>query len=213
MKSPLAYLEKRLVPVSVIKHAKDAVPLAEALLAAGLNVIEVTLRTDAALEAMAAIRKSCPQMGVGAGTILDASVLPKLVDMGILFGVAPGLNPRLVEAAQKLNFPLMPGVITPTEIEQARGLGLDLLKFFPAEPAGGANMVKAVSGPYGHTGIKFVPTGGITADKVKEYLSIPTVAAIGGSWFVEPSMVEQGQFAEITRLTEQAVFTATVGAH
>jgi len=195
----------RLVPVAVIPSLKQAVPLAETLMEAGLPHIEITLRTDCALESMAAIRKAVPEMTVGAGTILDAEILPKLVDMGVAFGVSPGLNPKVVEKAQGLGFTMIPGVITPGEVELGRSLGLKLLKFFPAEAAGGAKMLKALAGPYGHTGLKFVPTGGINAANAGAYLDLSVTAAIGGSWFVDKQLVADGDFAKIGSLTREAL--------
>lgn len=200
-----ALYKTRLVPVAVIKNADDAEPLAAALLEAGLPHIEVTLRTPCAMEAMERIRKAYPEMTVGAGTVIDPAILPELVDKGIGFGVSPGFNPKLIEKAQSLNFQMIPGVITPTEVELALSHGLKLLKFFPAEQAGGAAMLKALAGPYGHTGVQFVPTGGINAAKAPDYLSTPVTAAIGGSWFVSPKLMEAGNFAEITRLTREAL--------
>lgn len=200
--------EKRLVPVAVIYRVEDAVPLMEALLAGGLDVIEVTLRTEAALESMKAIRARFPEALVGAGTILDAEIVPQLVDLGCAFGVSPGLNERVVEAALAANFPMTPGVITPSEVERARSFGLKVLKFFPAEAAGGAKMLKALAGPYGHTGLSFVPTGGINAAKAPDYFALPTVAAVGGSWFVDKKLVNAGNWPEITRLTAEALTLA-----
>jgi len=139
----------RLVPVAVIPALKDALPLAEALLQAGLPHIEITLRTECALAAMRAIREEFPEMIIGAGTILDPDILPELVGMGVAFGVSPGLNPAVVERAQALDFQMVPGVVTPGEVERGLSLGLKLLKFFPAEAAGGAKMLKALAGPYG----------------------------------------------------------------
>ena len=196
---------RRLVPVAVIERVEDAVPLAEALLAGGLDIIEVTLRTEAALGAMQQIRAACPGMIVGAGTVIDPEIVPQLADIGVEFAVAPGLNERVVEAAANASLPLTPGVITPSEIEQARGYGLKLLKFFPAEQFGGAKTLKALAGPYGHTGIKFVPTGGIDLAKAKDYWALSCVAAVGGSWFVSPKLIAEGKFDEVTRLTAEAL--------
>ena len=195
----------RLVPVAVIPDLKSALPLAEALMEAGLPHIEVTLRTECAMEAMRAICKEFPDMTVGAGTILDAAVLPELIEIGVAFGVSPGLNPVVIEAAQKRGFRMIPGVITPGEVERGLSLGLDLLKFFPAEAAGGAAMLKALAGPYGHTGVKFVPTGGINAGNAKAYLDLKVTAAIGGSWFVDKALVQAGDFDKIRELTREAL--------
>lgn len=198
-------LSHRLVPVAVIDRAADAVPLAEALLAAGLPVIEVTLRSEEAMAAIRAIRQALPDMQVGAGTLLDPEMVSPLVDLGVSFAVSPGLNETVLGVCQKNGLPLLPGVITPTEIEQARQLGVKVLKFFPAEPAGGARFLSALSGPYGHTGIRFVPTGGIDAQKLSDYLKISTVAAVGGSWFVDKKLLSSGDFAAVTRLTREAL--------
>jgi 2-dehydro-3-deoxyphosphogluconate aldolase/(4S)-4-hydroxy-2-oxoglutarate aldolase len=208
-KTPILMIDKisqsKLVPVVVIDNVKDALPLAEALLKAGLNVIEVTLRTEAALESMKVIAKEFPDMILGAGTILNPGIIPELIDSGVSFGISPGINPKVIEAADKNNFPMIPGVISPCDIELARSLGLNLLKFFPAEAAGGAAMVKALAAPYGHTGIKFIPTGGINSANMMDYLVIPEVIAIGGSWFVSKALVNNGKFEEITKLTQEAL--------
>lgn len=201
--------QKRVVPVAVIDRAEDAVPLAAALIAGGLSLIEVTLRTEAALDSMAAIRNEFPDMIIGAGTILDADILPQLVDLGVSFGVSPGLNEAVVAESQRVGLPLTPGVITPTEVERALGLGLRVLKFFPAGAAGGVGMLKALAGPYGHTGVRFVPTGGVNASNAADYLAIPCVAAVGGSWFVAKDLVNAGDFAAITRLTREALSLAS----
>lgn len=197
--------ETRLVPVAVIPEAKHALPLAEALMEAGLPHIEVTLRTDCAMDAMRAICREFPDMTVGAGTIIDPEVIPALMDMGVEFGVSPGLNPAVIEKAQELNFQMVPGVITPGEVERGLSMGLKLLKFFPAEAAGGAKMLKALAGPYGHTGVQFVPTGGINAANAQAYLDLKVTAAIGGSWFVDKSLVQEGKFDRIQALTREAL--------
>ncbi len=198
-------LSHRLVPVAVIDRVADAVPLAEALLAGGLPVLEVTLRTEAALAAIEAIRQALPEMQVGAGTLLDPQMVSALVDLGVSFAVSPGLNTTVLAACRKYGLDLLPGVITPTEIEQARQLGVEVLKFFPAEPAGGARFLSALAGPYAHTGIRFVPTGGIDAQKLPDYLKISTVAAVGGSWFVDRKLLSCGDFARVTELTKEAL--------
>jgi len=198
----------RLMPVAVIPTLDSALPLAEALLDAGLPHIEITLRTPCALDAMRAIRKAHPEMTVGAGTIIDPAVLPELVDMGVAFGVSPGLNPAVIERAQSLDFLMIPGVITPGEVERGLSLGLKLLKFFPAEQAGGAAMLKALAGPYGHTGVKFVPTGGINTGNARPYLDLKVTEAIGGSWFVDQKLVAAGEYAKIRDLTREALALA-----
>ncbi|MGJ3244246.1 MAG: bifunctional 4-hydroxy-2-oxoglutarate aldolase/2-dehydro-3-deoxy-phosphogluconate aldolase [Opitutales bacterium] len=198
----------RLVPVAVLDRVEDALPLVDALAAAGLNLIEVTLRTPAALDAIRQIRSERPDFLVGAGTVLDPETVPQLADLGVRFVVSPGINPQVVESCHKAGLPVTPGVITPTEVEQGRALGCDVLKFFPAEAMGGARVLKALAGPYGHTGLKFIPTGGINADKARDYWALPAVAAVGGSWFVDKKLVASGDFAAITRLTAEALQAA-----
>ncbi len=198
-------LEKRLLPVVVLEDEEHAEPLAEALLAAGLDVIELTLRTDAALEGIRRIRERFPDMHVGAGTVLDPEVVPRLADMGVEFAVAPGISAPVVEAAQKAGLEIFPGVTSPTESALDRELGVPTLKFFPAEPLGGVPMLKALIGPYGHTGLRFVPTGGINAEKASEYAKLGAVAAIGGSWFVSPALIKEGRFDTITQMTREAI--------
>jgi 2-dehydro-3-deoxyphosphogluconate aldolase/(4S)-4-hydroxy-2-oxoglutarate aldolase len=201
----LIYLAQRLICVAVIDRAEDAVPLAEALLAGGLNTIEVTFRTAGAADAIARIRKSVPQMCVGAGTLLAADQVKQAVDVGAQFGVSPGLSVAVSNAAHENKLPLYPGVVTPTEIMYAFELGWRHLKFFPAETFGGVNALNALSGPFGHTGVKFIPTGGITAATLPEYLALPQVAAVGGSWMAERKLVAEKSWAKITALTAEAM--------
>ena len=196
---------KRLVPVVVIEDADLAVPLADALLAADLQVIEITFRTAAAASAIALLSAERPQMLVGAGTLLTEDNVRRAVDAGAGFGVAPGLNGKTVAAAAQAGFDFAPGVATPSEVEQALDLGCKLLKFFPAEQAGGVNMLKALEGPYGHTGVQFVPTGGINLSNMASYLSLKCVAAIGGSWFVDKKLIADKNWGAITRLTREAI--------
>ncbi len=198
-------LRQRLICVAVIDHADGAVPLAEALLAGGLNCIEVTFRTAGAADSIARIRKSVPQIYVGAGTLLTADQVKQAMDAGAQFGVSPGLSEIVSTTAQKNDFPLFPGVITPTEVMRALELGWQHLKFFPAETFGGVNALKALSGPFGHTGVKFIPTSGITAVTLPNYLALPQVAAIGGSWMAERKLVAEKSWGKITALTAEAM--------
>jgi len=197
--------EYRIVPVAVVDVAEDALPLADALLAAGLPVVEVTLRTPAALEAIRLLRRERPRLLVGAGTVLSPEQVGEAVAAGAEFGLAPGLNPRVVRAATAAGWFFIPGVMTPTDVELALELGARLLKFFPAEAAGGTAMLRALAGPFAHTGVKFVPLGGVGPGNMVEYLSLPGVAAVGGSWMIERSLIREGRFAEIERLARQAV--------
>ena len=198
-------LKQRLICVAVIDQPDDAVPLAEALLAGGLNVMEVTFRTSAAADSIARIRKSLPAVAIGAGTLLAAEQVQRAVDAGAQFGVSPGLNEAVLAAAHKNKIPFFPGVMTPTEVDRALNLGWKHLKFFPAEAAGGVVMLKALTGPFAHTGVKFVPTGGINAANMPDYLALPQVAAIGGSWMAERKLVTVKAWSKITTLTAEAM--------
>lgn len=197
---------KRIVPVVVkVDTSEDAVLLAQALLAGGLNVIEVTFRAANAAEAVYAIARKVPEMILGAGTLLTAEQVNTAREAGAQFGVAPGLNLDVVAAAKKLNMPFIPGVMTPSEVENALAADCQLLKFFPANIAGGVPMLKALAAPYAHTGVKFVALGGIKADNMREYLQEPIVAAVGGSWLVEPALVAKHDWKTITARTREAL--------
>lgn len=200
-----SFLQQRLVCVAVIDQPADAVPLTEALIAGGLNCIEVTFRTAGAADCIARIRKSLPQAIVGAGTLLSADNVRQAVDAGAQFGVSPGLSEKVSHAAHEQDLPLFPGVITPTEVMAALELGWKHLKFFPSETFGGVNALKALAGPFGHTGVKFIPTGGITAATLPNYLAVPQVAAIGGSWMAERKLVAEKAWGKITALTAEAM--------
>jgi 2-dehydro-3-deoxyphosphogluconate aldolase/(4S)-4-hydroxy-2-oxoglutarate aldolase len=206
-------LQQRLVCVAVIDKADDAVPLTEALIAGGLNCIEVTFRTAGAAESISRIRQTLPKAIVGAGTLLTADQVKAAVDAGAQFGVSPGLSEAASKAAQNLKLPLFPGVVTPTEIIRALELGWQLLKFFPAETFGGVSALKALAGPFGHTGVKFIPTGGITAASLPNYLAIPQVAAVGGSWMADRKLVADKQWATITTLTAEAMRVIAAAKH
>ncbi|MGD1087272.1 MAG: bifunctional 4-hydroxy-2-oxoglutarate aldolase/2-dehydro-3-deoxy-phosphogluconate aldolase [Verrucomicrobiota bacterium] len=201
------YLEQRLICVAVIDNPDDAVPLTEALLAGGLNTIEVTFRTVGAADSIARIRKMLPNAIVGAGTLLTANQVKQAVDAGAHFGVSPGLSEAVSKAAHETQLPLFPGVVTPTEIIRALELGWKHLKFFPAETFGGVNALKALIGPFGHTGVKFIPTGGITVATLPNYLAIPQVAAVGGSWMAERKLVADKSWGKITAIAAEAMKT------
>jgi 2-dehydro-3-deoxyphosphogluconate aldolase/(4S)-4-hydroxy-2-oxoglutarate aldolase len=197
--------KKRIVPVSVIDNLDDAVRLAEALIAGGLEVIEVTFRTTAAEAAIRNITEAFPSMLVGAGTVLDAEQLKRAKDAGARFAVAPGVNEKVITASQELGLTFIPGVMTPSDVERGLRLGCKLQKFFPAEVAGGVAMLKALAGPYGQTGVKFIPLGGIGPKNAAEYLSLPIVAAIGGSWLCDRKLIAEKKWSAITALTAEAV--------
>jgi 2-dehydro-3-deoxyphosphogluconate aldolase/(4S)-4-hydroxy-2-oxoglutarate aldolase len=202
-------LAKRIVPVVVLDSAESAAPLAEALLEGGLDIMEITFRTAAAEESIRRIAAKFPQILLGAGTLLDTEQVRRAKDAGASFGLAPGINPDIVAAANKVGLQFSPGVMTPSDVERALALGCKLLKFFPAEAAGGVAMLKALAGPYAHTGVKFIPTGGVSAANLTDYLKLPIVAAIGGSWMVEKQLINDGKWAEITRITREALAAAT----
>lgn len=195
----------RLVPVAAIPNADQALGLAEALVEGGLPVLEITLRTDAALDAIRAASKVGPSLKLGAGTVVTKEQAAEAVDAGAQFIVSPGLNASVVEYCLKEGVPVLPGVCTPTEVEMARAFGLKTLKFFPAESFGGAKTLKAMSAVYAD--FRFVPTGGITVSNVMEYLALPTVLACGGSWMVPQDTVAQRDFRKITELVREAVRT------
>jgi 2-dehydro-3-deoxyphosphogluconate aldolase/(4S)-4-hydroxy-2-oxoglutarate aldolase len=199
---------KRLVPVVVIDDVATAIPLAETLLAAGLDVMEITFRTAAAPDAIHAISGKFPQMLVGAGTLLTPEQVDQAVAAGAKFGVAPGLNEKVIGRARTHKLPMLPGVMTPTEIEKAIELGCRMLKFFPAEPAGGVKMLQTFWGPYSQTGISFVPLGGVNAKNMADYLALPAVSAIGGSWMVENKLIAAKDWAQIGARTREALTIA-----
>ena len=194
-----------IIPVVVIDDAKDAVPLAKALCEGGLPVAEVTFRTDAAEEAIRQMSEAYPEMLVGAGTVLTTEQVDRAVAAGAKFIVSPGLNPKVVKYCQEKNVPITPGTARPTDIEMALELGLEVVKFFPAEQNGGLAMIKAMAAPY--TKVKFMPTGGINAKNLKSYLDFDKIIACGGSWMVPKDLVAAGDFEAIKNLTREAVNT------
>jgi len=192
-----------LVPVVKIEHAEDAIKLGKALLNGGLPCAEITFRTESAEEAIRSIASTLPEIILGAGTVLTADQAQKAIGAGAQFIVAPGFNPKVVDWCLEHDVPVIPGVATPTEIEMALDKGLNILKFFPAQTMGGIGMLKAIAAPY--SGVKFVPTGGLNAQNLADYLKLPMVFACGGSWFVKSNLISAGEFNEITRLTKEAV--------
>jgi 2-dehydro-3-deoxyphosphogluconate aldolase / (4S)-4-hydroxy-2-oxoglutarate aldolase len=191
-----------LVPVITIDSPRDAVPLAEALLDGGIGCAEVTFRTPSAAEVIHEISSACGELLVGAGTVLTVAQAKEATHAGAQYLVAPGFDPAVVGWCQAHNVPMIPGVATPTEISVALARGLSLLKFFPAEAMGGVQMLRALSAPF--AGVRFIPTGGITAANLPRYLALPNVAACGGSWMASEDMISAGKFTEIARLSGQA---------
>lgn len=194
-----------IVPVIKIDNVKDAVPLAQALADGGLPVAEVTFRTSAAKESIEAICKALPDMLVGAGTVITTEQVDQAVEAGAKFIVSPGLNPNIVRHCQKKGIPILPGTSNPSDVEAALELGLSVVKFFPAEAAGGLNMIKSIAAPY--TSVKFMPTGGISAKNINDYLAFDKIIACGGSWMVNADLINAGEFDKITELTRQAIET------
>ncbi len=194
-----------IVPVVVLNDVKDAAPLAKALCEGGLPCAEVTFRTAAAEESIRIMATEFPEMLVGAGTVLTIEQVDKAVNAGAKFIVSPGLNPKIVKYCVDNNIPVTPGVTSPSQVEQAIELGLDVVKFFPAEAAGGLPMIKAMAAPY--TAMKFMPTGGISAKNINEYLAFDKIIACGGSWMVSGDLVKAGAYDKITELTREAVMT------
>lgn len=192
----------KIIPVVVIEDAVDAAPLGQALIDGGLPCAEVTFRTAAAPDAIAALAR-IDGLLLGAGTVLTVDQAKQAVDCGAKFIVTPGFNPKVVGYCVDNDIPITPGVCTPTEIEAALGFALNVVKFFPAEAFGGLKTLKAISGPYPM--MKFVPTGGISAANICEYLAFEKVLACGGSWIVKKDLIAANDFAEITRLTAEAV--------
>ncbi len=195
----------RLAAVLIIDRAEDAVPVAEALLAGGVTAMELTLRTPAALEALKAIRRAVPQMLAGIGTILKPEQITQVLDAGGEFGVAPGMNPKIVETALAAGLPFMPGVCTPSDIERALEYDRTLLKFFPCEPSGGLPYLRAIAAPFAHLGVKYIPLGGLTLKNMPDYLREPCVGAIGGSWLAPREVIREQNWGTITEAARQAI--------
>lgn len=191
------------VPVVVLEDAKDAAPLAKALVEGGLPCAEVTFRTDAAEESIKIMTSEYPDMFVGAGTVLTIEQVDRAVAAGAKFIVSPGFDPEIVDYCLSKEIPIFPGCITPSEVAQAVKRGLKVVKFFPAEQFGGVATIKAMAAPY--VGLKFMPTGGVSAKNLESYLSCDKIIACGGSWMVKGDLVKAGKFDEIKAMTEEAV--------
>jgi 2-dehydro-3-deoxyphosphogluconate aldolase/(4S)-4-hydroxy-2-oxoglutarate aldolase len=198
--------EYGVVPVVKIEKAADAADLGRALAAGDLPVAEITFRTAAAEEAIRTINREVPEVLLGAGTVLSVEQAKKALGAGAKFIVAPGFNPKVVDFCIGQGVPVIPGVCTPSEIEQALERGLEVLKFFPAGASGGLDFLKAIAAPYG--GVQFVPTGGVDPSNLKEYISFNRVHAVGGTWIAKDTMIAAGKFDEITKLAREAVVIA-----
>ncbi|MFP5996502.1 bifunctional 4-hydroxy-2-oxoglutarate aldolase/2-dehydro-3-deoxy-phosphogluconate aldolase [Helicobacter pylori] len=192
-----------IVPVVVVEDIKDAVPLAQSLIEGGIPIIEVTLRSSCALEAIELIAKNVPKMHVGAGTILNPTQLEQAQNRGAEFLISPGLTIKLLEHAKKKDMPLIPGVSSSSEVMQALELGYNALKFFPAEYCGGVKLLNAFNGPF--KGVKFCPTGGISADNMRSYLNLENVLCVGGSWLTPKNLIQNKEWDKITEICKRAL--------
>ncbi|GAA6850880.1 ketohydroxyglutarate aldolase [Helicobacter pylori] len=192
-----------IVPVVVIENIKDAVPLAQSLIEGGIQIIEVTLRSSCALEAIELIAKNVPKMRVGAGTILNPTQLEQAQNRGAEFLISPGLTIKLLEHAKKKDMPLIPGVSSSSEVMQALELGYSALKFFPAEYCGGVKLLNAFNGPF--KGVKFCPTGGISADNMHSYLNLENVLCVGGSWLTPKNLIQNKEWDKITEICKRSL--------
>lgn len=191
-----------IIPVVVLDRVEDAIPLGKALVEGGLPCAEVTFRTEAAEECIRVMSENFPELFVGAGTVLTTEQVDRAVAAGAKFVVSPGLNPRIVKYCVEKGVVIVPGCANPSDIEQALENGLEVVKFFPAEAIGGLKLIKAMAAPY--VGVKFMPTGGINANNVREYLAYDRIVACGGSWMVSGKMIKEGKFDEITALVKEA---------
>ena len=187
----------RVVPVIAIEDVEAALPLADALLEGGLPVVEVTFRTTAAAAVIERIVRERPGMLVGAGTVVTTENLRRAAECGATFGVAPGFNPTVVREALKIGFPFAPGVMTPSDIEGALSFGVTVLKFFPAAAAGGVNMLRSIAAPYAHTGVRFIPAGGVSQGNLGDYLEQKIVLAVGGTWIATREDIAAGRWDAI----------------
>lgn len=196
------------VPVIAIERTSDAVALADALLEGGLPVAEITFRTEAAADVLAAMRDARPELCIGAGTILDRANLKKAIASGARFGLAPGFDPDIVDAANAENLPFCPGIMTPSDLTLAAARGVRLAKFFPAGVAGGPKALAGISAPFAHLGIRFIPTGGVTKATIGEWLALRQVIAVGGTWIAKTEDIREGRFKDIARNATAAVKVA-----
>lgn len=195
---------KKLIAVITINDAKNAVPLAKALYNGGISAIELTLRTDAALESIKRIRAEVPEMVVAAGTVLTPKQIDEVVKAGAHWAVAPGTNPRVLQAAKDAGLFFAPGIMTPSDIEAALEFDCRLLKFFPAGTTGGMKHLKAMSAPYNHLGLSYIPLGGVNTTNLADFVSDPLIAAVGGSWLAKPDQIKNGEFDKIQAQAEEA---------
>lgn len=202
----LPAFQSRVVPVIALTDAAQAVPLAHALLAGGIDVMEITLRTEAGLAAIEAVARSVPEMHLGAGTVTRVADVQRVVDAGARFALSPGCTPAMVEAVRAAQLPFVPGVMTPSEVMTARDLGFGLMKLFPAAQAGGLAMLQALGGPL--SDVRFCPTGGVSLQNMASFLALKNVAMVGGSWLTPADALAAGDWGRITRLAQEATDAA-----
>ena len=193
-----SFLSKKILPAVTLQKAEDALPVAEAMMTGGLNIMEITFRTDTAAHAIREISNEYPEMIVGAGTILNISQLRMAIDSGARFALSPAFNESVCLEAKRLGFPFIPGIMTPTEMEMAYELDYGILKLFPSEQVGGMAFLKSLSGPYGHLDIQFIPMGGVNLQNMGGFLQLPNVIAVGGSWLAAKELVAAKKYAAIT---------------
>ena len=193
-----------LVATLTVDDPDKAVELARSLLAGEIDVMELTLRTPGAYDALAAVKSEVPEMLTGVGTVLQINQLDKIAELGADFAVAPGMNPKIIKHASRIGMPFAPGVCSPSEIESAVELGCRILKFFPAEPAGGIKYLTSMAAPYAHLGLKYIPLGGLNSENMVDYLSSDLILAVGGSWIAPRSAINDGDWATITKNTKNA---------
>jgi len=208
--APLPTFQSRIVPVVVVTDPAQAVPMAEALLAGGVDVIEITLRSDAALAAIEAVARAVPAMHVGAGTVTRASEVAQVLSAGARFGLSPGATPALLDAVKAAGLPFIPGVATPSEAMAARDAGFTLMKCFPAAQLGGIEVLKAWGGPL--PDLRFCPTGGVSLTNLAQFLALPNVAMVGGSWLTPAAAVQAGEWTRVTQLAREATEAAAAVA-
>lgn len=199
------FFQKKLLPAVTLNNVDAALMLAETYLKAGLDVMEITFRTDTAVSAIRGIQKNYPEMKIGAGTLLSVDHVKAAQDAGAQFGLSPGLNEKVALAANENSFPFIPGVSTPSEIEKALDFGFNVLKLFPAGLLGGPAYIKSLEGPYGKTGILYIPMGGVNRTNLSEYLMNPFVLAAGGSWIAPGDLIKNKQFGKISEVVRQSL--------
>lgn len=203
--------KQRLMPAVTFLKEDDVLPVTEAMLQGGLKVMEVTFRTEIAAKAIVLIRKNFPEMNIGAGTLLSPEQISMAINAGAMFGLAPGLNTRVVQFAAESAFPFIPGIITASELENALALGCQVLKLFPCDLAGGVSLIKALLGPYAHTGVKLIPMGGINLLNLHEYIDLEMVLALGGSWIATSELMAQKKYDHIRKNAERSVEIVNLG--